>query len=318
MNMCGKMFSRYGIRRNRWVRGWKRNYQPGREAETHPGAQIEIVGERSRLRRSGRHSFLLHRLNARFPLAKVFLIVGIIVIIIFNVTGVTISRVSDQEPKLTRAPMQIHAKITERDPEGKMLVALTFDDGPSGETTPRLLDILKEKSVPATFFMLGMRAAAYPDVVRRVKAEGHEVASHTMYHQNLITLAPEAVAADIAEAKATMAGILGGEPGLIRPPYGNYDGMVAGLVGTPMILWSVDTLDWKNKDVGAIISTAMGQVHDGAVILMHDIYPTSVDSIPGLVDSLRASGYEFVTVSELAKMRHVPLVPGEAYRNFRP
>ena len=166
--------------------------------------------------------------------------------------------------------------------------------------------------------MLGMRAAGSPDLVKRVKAEGHEVGSHTMSHQNLVLLPADAVQADIAEAKSTMSSILGAEPSLIRPPYGNYNDVVSSLVGTPMIIWSVDTLDWKNKDPSAIIATTMSEVHDGAIILMHDIYPTSVDAVPALIDNLRNAGYEFVTISELARIRHATLTPGTAYRDFRP
>lgn len=293
------------LRRSRWGKKWQAHYR------YHSAA-------RQQLTELERRSSPFHRLNVRFPQLKIFVLVFLIIVIILDLTGLTISKISNPTPTLSRAPMSHHVKITNRDPEGKMLVALTFDDGPSAETTPRLLDILKEKSVPATFFMLGNRAAGNPDLVKRAKAEGHEVASHTMSHQNLVLLPADAVQSDLTEAKSTMASIVGAEPSLIRPPYGNYNDVVASLVGTPMIIWSVDTLDWRNKDPAVIIATAMSEVHDGAIILMHDIYPTSVDAIPTLIDNLRNAGYEFVTVPELAKIRHTPLTPGTAYRDFRP
>ena len=197
-----------------------------------------------------------------------------------------------------------------------MLVALTFDDGPSPVTTPTLLDVLTEKDVPATFFMLGFMARDNPEIVQRVARERHDVASHTMYHQNLVKLPAAAAQADIAEANSTFNSILGHGPAFTRPPYGNINDVVATSVGTPLVLWSVDTRDWQSKDVGAIVSTAMSQVYDGAIILMHDIYPSSVEAIPTLVDTLRDAGYEFVTISEMAKLRGIQLAPGTAYYNL--
>ncbi len=311
MNASDKSFSNIPstgeIHRSRWDKKgkWAKHYRYHSEA-------------RRQLAELSRQSSVIHRLNARFPLLKFFLLITILAIVIANLTGFTVPQVSNPTPRLTHAPMRQHVKITERDPDGKMLVALTFDDGPSPETTPRLLDALEEKSVPATFFMLGFRAASEPDLVRRVQAEGHEIGSHTMYHQNLIYLPADAIQSDLTAAKSTMSSILGSEPTLIRPPYGNYNATVSSLVGTPMILWSVDTLDWKNQNTDSIIATTMSEVHDGAIILMHDIYPSSIDAIPPLIDSLRSAGYEFVTISELTKIRHVSLTPGTAYYNFPP
>ena len=309
--MSGKLFSDFSstdeFYRSRWDRKgrWRFHYRYRSEA-------------RKQLADLEHRSSPFHRLNVRFPQLKILVLVTAIVAIVLDLTGLTISRVTNPTPGLSHAPMRQHVKITDRDPDGKMLVALTFDDGPSSETTPKLLDILKEKSAPATFFMLGMRAAGSPDIVKRAKAEGHEIGSHTMYHQNLVLLPADAVQADLIEAKSTMTGITGKEPSLIRPPYGNYNDVVSSLVGTPMIIWSVDTLDWKNKDPGAIVGTAMSEVYDGAIILMHDIYPTSVDAVPALIDNLRAAGYELVTIPELVRIRHVTLTPGVAYRDLRP
>lgn len=312
MSMSDKPFSNVSstgeLRRSRWDKKgkWASHYRIHSEASRQLAA-LE------------RQSSSFHRLDARFPQLKIIIAAVAIVFVILDLAGLIIPKVTNPVPRLSRAPMQQHVKITDRDNlDGKMLVALTFDDGPSPETTPRLLDILKEKSVPATFFMLGFRAAGNPDLVKRVQAEGHEVGSHTMYHQNLVLLPPDAVLSDLVAAKSTMSSILGTEPSLIRPPYGNYNDIVASLVGTPMILWSVDTLDWQNKNTDAVLSTAMSQVHDGAIILMHDIHPTSVDAAPILIDALRGAGYEFVTISELAKIRHISLAPGAAYRSLSP
>lgn len=264
------------------------------------------------------HGSLFHRLDVRLPWLKLVVICIIGVIATLDLLDLTISQTDNSSDQIKIAPMSHHVKATERTTEGKILVALTFDDGPFPTTTPTLLDILTEKDVPATFFMLGNMARGNPDLVKRAAREHHEIASHTMYHQNLITLPDAAVQADISEANAVFNDILGHGPSYTRPPYGNINDAVRTHVGTPMILWSVDTRDWQNKDTGAIVGTAMSQVHDGAIILMHDIYPSSVEAVSTLIDTLRQAGYEFVTISELAQARNINLAPGMTYYNLRP
>ena len=240
------------------------------------------------------------------------------VLAILDLLDLTISTASDPINRIKIAPMAHHVRATQRIFKDKKLVALTFDDGPSSATTPRLLDILYEKDVPATFFMLGSKARNNPDIVRRIEKDGHIAASHTMYHQNLVRISSGAIKDDISEAKSVFKDILGHEPTLTRPPYGNINDAVRENVGTPMILWSVDPLDWKSQNVDEIMAVTREQIHDGAIILMHDIYDTSVDAVPIIIDELRKDGYEFVTVDELVKFRGVTLENGTAYYNFRP
>lgn len=267
-------------------------------------------------RRAERSFF--YRINIRFPWLKLVAIIAIGVVVILDLCDLTISKTGDPYSKVRIAPMAKHIKATDRVFKGKMLAALTFDDGPYPETTSRLLDILRQKDALATFFTLGNKAAAYPDIIKREAKEYHEVASHTMYHQNLIRIPTSSAVSDINEAKSTLNSILGHNPFYTRPPYGNINDTVKTTVGTPIILWSVDTEDWKSKDVNSIIATAMSEVHDGAIILMHDIYPTTIDAVPILIDKLRENGYELVTLSELTKLRNAKLENGVAYYNFRP
>lgn len=267
---------------------------------------------------SSKKSNFLHRLDVRFPWLKIAAVCLVGVIIILDLLDLTVSKVKDPSTQIKIAPMSYHPRVTKRVLEGKKLVALTFDDGPSDATTPNLLDILYQEDVPATFFVLGKMARLYPDIIRREAAEGHTVASHTMYHQNLIRISASAVQADINEANAVYNSILGRMPTLTRAPYGNVNAAVRNSVGTPIILWSVDTLDWKNKATDPIVSTAMSQVHDGAVILMHDIHPTSVAAVPVLIKTLRDAGYEFVTIPELATIRGVNMANGAIYYRFNP
>lgn len=267
---------------------------------------------------STQDSSFFRRIDIRFPWLKLVAVIIIGVLAILDLLDITISKVGDPYDKIKIAPMAHHIRATQRVFAGKKLVALTFDDGPSSATTPRLLDILYAKDVPATFFMLGKMARSNPDIAKRAEDEGHIVASHTMYHQNLIRIPAGAAKDDITEAATVFRGILGHNPALTRPPYGNINNTVRDNVDTPMILWSVDTLDWKNKDVDSILAITKEQVHDGAVILMHDIYDTTVDAVSVVIDELRKDGYEFVTIFELAKFRSIDLKNGTTYYNFRP
>lgn len=260
----------------------------------------------------------ISRINLRWPWLKLALVLFIGLMAILDLLDLTIPKVSENYRKISIAPMSKHVRATERVFKDRKLVALTFDDGPSPETTPGLLDILYTKDVPATFFMLGSKARNYPDIVTRASKEGNEVASHTMYHQNLIRIPASSAQSDINEAKSAIQDILGKSPHLTRPPYGNYNDDIRNFAGTPLILWSVDTLDWQSRNPDAILETAMNQVHDGAIILMHDIYPATVEAVPRLIDTLRQNGYEFVTVPELAEMRGISLQNSTAYYNFRP
>lgn len=221
-----------------------------------------------------------------------------------------------------KTPMSQHVKVPERvfrgDLTGKKLVALTFDDGPSRETTPRLLDILKEKAAVATFFELGMRADGEPDITKRIFEEGHEVGSHTMGHRNLVELPDGDIEWEIKEAESTFERLLGHKVPLTRVPYGNTNEKVREVTGTPLVYWSVDTKDWESKDSGKVVEETMRSVSDGAIVLYHDIYPSTVDAIPAVIDELRGQGYEFVTVSELSELRGVEMKKGETYSKFEP
>lgn len=200
---------------------------------------------------------------------------------------------------------------------GKKLVALTFDDGPGAATTPRLLDILKAKGVKATFFALGLKMRQHPEIVKRELVEGHEVEGHTMYHNDLGKMAGPGVRADIGEADEWFLRIVGRLPKMIRPPYGSISPILAKAVGErSLLMWSVDTLDWRYRIPAEIHKRALAGVHDGAVILMHDIHATTITAVPGIIDALRGAGYEMVTVEELAELRGVAMQGGVSYSRF--
>lgn len=202
--------------------------------------------------------------------------------------------------------------------QGKKLVALTFDDGPNIATTPALLDLLKRKQVNATFFVLGIMIDKNPKLLLREIREGHEVGSHTMKHQVLSKMSAEAIKADSQEMSSKINGILGYDLKLLRPPYGAVNNTVKANFTVPMVTWTVDTEDWRSKNAVAVRNEVNKAVFDGAIVLMHDIYASTVEAVEGIIDDLRGQGYELVTVSEMAEVRGVKMAAGEVYGCFKP
>jgi peptidoglycan-N-acetylglucosamine deacetylase len=185
-------------------------------------------------------------------------------------------------------------------------VAMTFDDGPSAETTPRLLEILKQRNIKATFFLIGQNAAANPDIVRRILAEGHEIGNHSWTHPQLSKLSDDRVTAEITKTQNAIKDASGYTPTLLRPPYGAITARqrewIANQFGLNIILWSVDPFDWKRPGSSVITQRILSQVRPGAIILSHDIHKQTVDAMPATLDGLIAKGYKFVTVSQLIAM----------------
>ena len=202
--------------------------------------------------------------------------------------------------------------------QGGKLIALTFDDGP-GEPTAGLLDGLKERGIRVTFFMLGECAESYPAVVERAYREGHQIANHSWSHANMIYLSGEDISREFRRTNEVLNENSGGAVGFVaRVPYGNYSDAVRAAVGMPIIGWSVDPLDWKYRDAETVRKNIVSGAFDGAIILVHDIHPTSVEGALRAVDDLTAAGYEFVTVRELFRRRGITLRNGEVYRSAPP
>lgn len=177
-------------------------------------------------------------------------------------------------------------------------VALTFDDGP-GEYTGRLLDELQEAGTPATFFLVGQNIAKYPKVVKRMAEAGHQLGSHTWDHADITTLTREKIEHELNWTSAAIEKAAGSKPSVFRPPYGAHGAVYDRLVPYPLVLWDVDTLDWKHHDPKKTVSTAMEEVRPGSIILMHDIHESSIKAVPELVSKLKAEGYTPVTVDQL-------------------
>lgn len=200
---------------------------------------------------------------------------------------------------------------------GKKLIAFTFDDGP-GPYTDRLLDGLKARGAKATFFMLGSRAQSYPSVVARVYREGHQVANHSYDHTELTALSDQGVRSQVQKTNAALKSACGAGDFMVRPPYGSFNRRVCSAIGAPAILWSVDTLDWLYRDSSTVTGNILRDSFDGAIVLMHDIHPTTIDGALHAIDSLKKRGYEFVTVRELFRRRGRTMGNGEDYSSSRP
>ena len=198
----------------------------------------------------------------------------------------------------------------------KKYIALTFDDGPSS-FTDRLLDCLEANNAKATFFMVGKEIEYFSDQVKRMETLGCELGNHTYSHTDLATLAPEDMSAEIAGVDELLTELTGHGATVVRPPYGSVNSSVKETVGTPMILWSIDTLDWESQDPQKIVDTTLSQVEDGSIILMHDIFSTTVDAAEILIPQLKKQGYEMVTVHELAKRNGIQLGTGTTYSDLK-
>lgn len=198
------------------------------------------------------------------------------------------------------------------------LVALTFDDGP-GPYTQRLLDGLATKGVKATFFCLGSNATRYPDTVRRIFNEGHQVANHSYDHPNLNSLSTDSAYYQISRTDTILNDITGGtEAHFVRPPYGNSTQSLRSRLNAPVIIWSVDTLDWKVRNAEKVKSNILNDTFDGAVVLVHDIHSFTVDGVLAALDTLIDQGYEFVTLKELYRRRGVSMSNGTLYYSCKP
>lgn len=183
------------------------------------------------------------------------------------------------------------------------VVAMTFDDGPHPKLTPKLLDLLKERNIKATFFVIGKCVAEYPDIAKRIVNEGHEIANHSWNHPQLTKLSPAAFDDEISQTSDAIEKATGIRPVTMRPPYGAINPTLTKRLneeyGLSVILWSVDPQDWKIRKSDHVSSHIIKNTAPGAIILAHDIHASTIDAMPAALDTLQSKGYKFATVSEL-------------------
>ncbi len=194
------------------------------------------------------------------------------------------------------------------------VVALTFDDGPFTKVTNRIMDVLLEYEAGATFFVVGSRLEMYSDTLKRLYENGFEVASHTWSHKNLNKLTEKQITKEITRTLDGLKKYIPVENVLLRPPYGSADETVRGLAKTALINWSLDSEDWKSRDAEKIIEHVLDTVQDGDIILMHDLYECTAEAVEYLVPELIERGYRPVSVTELFRIKDIPLEEGILYR----
>lgn len=193
-------------------------------------------------------------------------------------------------------------------------VALTFDDGPHGTYTPKVLDILHGRKTKATFFQVGTNVANHPRITRRAHHEGHRIGNHTWRHENLTRLSDSAIRDTLRRTNRRIADTGAPKPTLVRPPYGATSGRVRAVIGDlemKQVLWTVDPQDWRSgRSASTITKLVLGGLHDGANILLHDGVGNSkntVAALPGIIDGIRSRGYCIGTLSRTGKV--TPPVP---------
>lgn len=184
-------------------------------------------------------------------------------------------------------------------------VALTFDDGPDPERTPALLDALAELDVKATFFLVGHRVDAFPELAARIVREGHEIGNHTYSHRYLPLARSRSVARELAATDAAIERATGIRPTLARPPYGGRSPRNVRAFERSekrLVLWDVNSFDWKGAPADAIVSRVVERTRSGSIVLLHEARDggeITVDAVRLLVPELRARGYELVTTSRV-------------------
>ena len=195
-------------------------------------------------------------------------------------------------------------------------LAMTFDDGPHPSLTPALLDTLRARDIRATFFVIGSVAAHYPDVIRRIADEGHEIGNHTWSHAFLKSLDDDAILDEIDRTSGLIETLTGRAPALLRPPYGALSprqrAMVHETRALPSVLWSVDPEDWADPGAEVVTTRILSGAQPGAIVLSHDIRPGTVAAMPDTLDRIRDRGLAFMPMSRLLGHRDWATLPRRA------
>ncbi len=226
------------------------------------------------------------------------------------------ARLQTPQPAKTDAPQSGPRTI---DPTRPM-VALTFDDGPS-EYTGEILDLLTQYGGAATFCIVGNRVSSYPDQIRAIAAQGSEIATHTWSHQKLTSLNSASMERQIMRPIEAVHEIVDAPVRFLRPPYGAVDSnvrAVARKLGMPIVLWSIDTEDWRTMNADKTARAILKNVKNGSIVLMHDVHQPTLQAMRTVIPELAARGYQMVTLSELYSVREGGAQPGVVYSHLDP
>jgi len=200
--------------------------------------------------------------------------------------------------------------------KNKKHIAITFDDGPSIYTND-LINTLKDNKASSTFFILGKNIEYYKDTIRYMNESKMEIGYHSYNHKNFKRQKLEVIKDEFNKSNKALYSITGEVFHLIRPPYGEINKNIKNNLDASFILWDVDTLDWRYKDVDYLVNYTLENITDKDIILFHDIHKTSISAIEKLLPLLYINGYQVLTVSDLAKTSKVTLENHKSYRNFK-
>ena len=181
----------------------------------------------------------------------------------------------------------------------KKYTALTFDDGPNPKYTKPLLDGLRERGIRVTFFLVGECIDGNEDLVKQMAKDGHLIGVHCLTHKDLTKEKLSDAAKELCDTREKIRAVTGDWPEYVRPPYGSWNAKLEEAVDMIPVFWDVDSIDWRLKNTEKVTAKVLKDTEDGDIILMHDIFPTSVEAALRIIDNLTAKGYTFVTVDEL-------------------
>ncbi len=259
-----------------------------------------------------------------------------IVIIALSVKAIVLDQKSDkrqgEDPiasvASTAAPVDTPAAVEVPEPQGaekwlrkdldpnKPMVALTFDDGPYSKVTRKILKVLKKNDSRATFFVVGNRVEDYAETLKLTYDQGNQIGSHTYDHADLSKMNTKQIKKEVDKTNKAVSKVIGCDTTALRPPYGNVSKKMRKTVPVPMFYWSLDSEDWKSRNVDSILKRCK-TVEDGDIILMHDLYPTTAKAVEKLVPKLVKKGFQLVTIDELMYYKGIEGKSGKVYYSGR-
>lgn len=214
--------------------------------------------------------------------------------------------------RINKTNYEYDVVINRKIDKSKRMIALTFDDGPNYNTS-KIIDVLNKYDIKATFFVLGSRAINNKDILKKMADSGMEIGNHTYNHLLLTKYDENKIRSEIEDTSEVIYTATKKRPKLLRPSYGSVNNKIKKVANMPIIIWDIDTLDWKYHNSKRITSRVVNKVRDGDIILMHDIYSASLNALSNIIPILQDNGYEFVTIDELFYYKGISLENGKVY-----
>lgn len=214
--------------------------------------------------------------------------------------------------RINKTNYEYDVVINRKIDKSKKMIALTFDDGPNYNTS-KVIDVLNKYDIRATFFVLGSRAINNKNILKKMADSGMEIGNHTYNHLLLTKYDENKIRSEIEDTSEVIYSATKKRPKLLRPSYGSVNNKIKKVANMPIIIWDIDTLDWKYHNSKRITSRVVNKVRDGDIILMHDIYSASLNALSNIIPILQDNGYEFVTIDELFYYKGISLENGKVY-----